>query len=158
MPRSNKRLHTAAFKAKVALELLRREGELTSVCAQYQIHPTQARRWKRQALEGLELLFSAKRDNELKQKNELIEELYKQIGQLKVEHDWLKKISQAPAWPAKPDWTDPPGTVSRYAMWATGGTALFRLLPAQTENLWWWHSADAPDWWDLHGSAVLWRR
>jgi transposase len=96
MPRSNKRQHTAAFKAKVALELLRREGELTQVCAQYQIHPTQARRWRRQAMEGLELLFSAKRDDELKQRNELIEELYKQIGQLKVEHDWLKKISQAP--------------------------------------------------------------
>ena len=97
MPKSKQRPYTAAFKAKVALELLKREGELSQVCAQYQIHPTQARRWKRQALEGLELLFSAKLDDELKAKNQLIEELYKQIGQLKVEHDWLKKISQAPA-------------------------------------------------------------
>ena len=95
MPNSIKRLHTAAFKAKVALELIRREDEASQVCVQYQIHPTQARRWKHQALAGLELLFSTKRDDELEQKNQLIEELYKQIGQLKVEHDWLKKISQA---------------------------------------------------------------
>jgi len=94
MPRSIKRQHSAAFKAKVALELIRREGEASQVCSQYQIHPTQARRWKAMAMAGLESLFSAQRDDELKQKSQLIDELYKQIGQLKVEHDWLKKISQ----------------------------------------------------------------
>lgn len=94
MPNSLKRQHTAAFKAKVALELLREREDLTQICSKYQIHPTQARRWKEQALAGLELLFSHKKNDELKQKNELVDELYKQIGQLKVESDWLKKISQ----------------------------------------------------------------
>lgn len=78
----------------MALEMIRREGESSQVCSQYQVHPTQARRWKAQALDGIESLFSTKQDSELKEKNELIEELYKQVGQLKVEHDWLKKIGQ----------------------------------------------------------------
>ena len=40
---------------------------------------------------GIENLFTEKRDEELQEKNKMIEELYKQIGQLKVETDWLKK-------------------------------------------------------------------
>ena len=47
--------------------------------------------WKERALAGLESLFSVAPDLEAKRKDELIEELYKQIGQLKVELDWLKK-------------------------------------------------------------------
>lgn len=94
MPNSLKRQHTAAFKAKVVLELLQEREDINQICSKYQIHPTQARRWKEVALAGLEAVFSHKQNNVLKQKDELAEELYKQIGQLKVENDWLKKISQ----------------------------------------------------------------
>ena len=64
---------------------------MSEICSKYEIHPTQAGRWKEQALQGLERLFTDKRTDELLEKNETIEELYKQIGQLKVESDWLKK-------------------------------------------------------------------
>ena len=94
MPKSDKRQHTAAFKAKVALEAIKREDELAAIASQYQIHPTQARRWKRQLLVGVTDVFSTKADDELKKSQELADQLYQQIGQQKVEIDWLKKISQ----------------------------------------------------------------
>lgn len=85
-----KRRHQASFKAKVALDLIGGEP-MSETCSRYEIHPTQAGRWKEQALRGLEGLFTDKRTDDLREKNETIEELYKQIGQLKVESDWLKK-------------------------------------------------------------------
>lgn len=88
-----KRHHTPAFKAKVALALIRESEKLASICSRYGIHPTQAGVWKKQAIRGLELIFSGKKDQALKQKDELTKELYQQIGQLKVELDWLKKKS-----------------------------------------------------------------
>lgn len=89
-----KRKHSNSFKAKMALELIKEKDTVSNICSRYSIHPTQAHQWKSQALEGLALIFQNKINSELKQKNELIEELYKQIGQLKVELGWLeKKIS-----------------------------------------------------------------
>jgi transposase-like protein len=90
-----KRKHLPAFKAKIALELLKETDTVSAICSRYAIHPTQAGMWKERALSGLELLFSAAPDLEAKRKDELIEELYKQIGQLKVELDWLKKKTGA---------------------------------------------------------------
>lgn len=64
---------------------------VANICSKYAIHPSQAHQWKNQAVEGLPVIFTDKIKPELKEKNELIEEFYKQIGQLKVELDWLKK-------------------------------------------------------------------
>jgi len=88
--KTTKRKHQAALKANVALNLIKGEP-MSEICSTYEIHQTQAGRWKEQALQGLEGLFADKRSDELLEKNETIEELYKQIGQLKVESDWLKK-------------------------------------------------------------------
>jgi transposase-like protein len=88
-----KRFHPASFKTKVALELIKGADTISAICSKYSIHPTQAGRWKEQALQGLETIFSEQRKNSLREKDILIEELYKQIGQLKVELDWLKKKS-----------------------------------------------------------------
>lgn len=88
--KTTKRRHQANFKAKVALDLIRGEP-MSEICSRYEIHATQAGRWREQALQGIEGLFTDKRIDELLEKNETIEELYKQIGQLKVESDWLKK-------------------------------------------------------------------
>ena len=86
-----KRSHPAAFKAKVALDLIREVDGLAAIASKYAIHPTQARQWKTQLLNNIELLFSDKPSTALKEKDELIDQLYRQIGQLKVELDWLKK-------------------------------------------------------------------
>ena len=86
-----KRSHPASFKAKVALDLIKEVDSLAAIASKYAIHPTQARQWKMQMLDNIEALFSDKPSTALKEKDELIDELYKQIGQLKVELDWLKK-------------------------------------------------------------------
>lgn len=86
-----KRVHPASFKAKVALELIKGADTTAAICSRYGIHPTQAGKWKSQALAGLESGFSNQPQNELKAKDQVIEELYRQIGQMKVELDWLKK-------------------------------------------------------------------
>ena len=89
-----KRNHPSSFKAKIAIELIKEEKTVSNICSQYSIHPTQANLWKNQALEGLQNIFSDKRKSPEKEKDNLIEELYKEIGRLKVELDWLgKKIS-----------------------------------------------------------------
>lgn len=86
-----KRFHSAAFKAKVALDSIKESDTIIALCSKYSIHPTQAGLWKQQALTGLESLFSGRPKNDLRAKDEKIDELYRQIGQLKVELDWLKK-------------------------------------------------------------------
>lgn len=86
-----KRFHPASFKAKVAIELIKGVETAAVICSKYGIHPTQAAVWKQQAVGGLETIFSGKPDKDLRDKDELVGELYKQIGQLKVELDWLKK-------------------------------------------------------------------
>jgi transposase-like protein len=64
---------------------------VAQICSKYSLHPTQARHWKDQAVAGLSVIFSDGLKDEVSRKNELIRELYQQIGQLKVEADFLKK-------------------------------------------------------------------
>lgn len=89
-----KRKHTIEFKTKVALELLKEVDTLVAICSKYSIHPSQARRWKEKALEAIQNGFNGTDNSvvrELAETKELNEELFKQIGQSKVELDWLKK-------------------------------------------------------------------
>lgn len=89
-----KRQHSVEFKTKVVLELLREVDTLSVICSRYSIHPTQARRWKEKAIESLQNSFNGSDNSvakELTDTKQLNEELFKQIGQLKVELDWLKK-------------------------------------------------------------------
>lgn len=86
-----KRFHSPAFKAKVAMEMIKEIDAASAICSKYGIHPTQAKKWKQRALQGLEAIFAGKPADNVKAKDQIIEELYKQIGQLKVESDWLKK-------------------------------------------------------------------
>jgi len=81
------------FKVKVALEALKEEKTSAELASKYKVHPQQIRRWKSIATEGIRESFIDKRQKRDKDKDMLIEELYKQIGQLKVEVDWLKKKS-----------------------------------------------------------------
>jgi putative transposase len=86
--------HDAGLKARVALEAIKGEKTTAQIASEYSIHPNQIRLWRQKLLQGLPSLFSD-RPEKIQQENEqLQEELYKQIGQLKVELDWLKKKSQ----------------------------------------------------------------
>ncbi len=79
------------FKAKVALEAIRSEDTIAELASRYEIHRALVIRWKKEALTALPDIFGIAKEREQKDQQKLIEELYKQIGQLKVENDWLKK-------------------------------------------------------------------
>ena len=73
------------------LEALTNRRTLAEIASEYAVHPNQVSTWKKQALEGLPSLFAHKPDRERREAEELQAELYRQIGQLKVELDWLEK-------------------------------------------------------------------
>ena len=86
-----RRQHSGEFKAKVVLEALRAERTLNEIAADYRVHPLQITQWKKVALEALPQVLSSRRGNQSKEDEALKAALYQQIGQLKVELDWLKK-------------------------------------------------------------------
>lgn len=90
---SKRRRHSAEFKAKVALEALRGELTANEIASRYEVHPTQIAKWKKQAIEQIKEGFTGKREKQGQDHEALQDELYNQIGRLKVELDWLKKKS-----------------------------------------------------------------
>lgn len=86
-----KQQFTPVQKANVALAMLKGDKTINQLSSLYHVHPTQIRQWERIAKEGLSSLFTDKRKKEDKEKDELIEALYKLIGQRDTELDWLKK-------------------------------------------------------------------
>lgn len=83
--------HPPSLKAKVALDAIKEAHTMAELATIYGIHVTQIKRWKQIALEGMDEMFSEARVKRDRSRDELVTELYRQIGQLKVELDWLKK-------------------------------------------------------------------
>lgn len=88
-----KRNYSPSFKAKVALEAIKEEKTSAQLASQYQVHSSQIRTWKALLKKGVIDIFNGNKKKTKEDKEELIQELYRQIGQLKVELDWLKKKS-----------------------------------------------------------------
>lgn len=91
MEKKLRRVHTPGFKSQVVLALLKGDKTRNEVCSQFSIHPTQADEWKQKVVAGIPTLFSLGNTNELKERDKLIEELYKQVGKLQTQLEWLKK-------------------------------------------------------------------
>ena len=89
-----RRNHSAAFKAKVALEAVKKEKTIAQLSSEFGVHPNQITQWRKQLLDELPDIFSRKRKKKESDDEALHAELYRQIGQLKVELDWLKKKSE----------------------------------------------------------------
>jgi transposase-like protein len=83
--------YPSKFKAKVALEAMKEDQTMAELSAKFGVHRVQIQRWKNEALTHLPVLFGRMKSKKEKDDKSLIEELYKQIGKLKVENDWLKK-------------------------------------------------------------------
>jgi len=86
--------HSASFKAQVALEAVKKEKTISQLSSEYGVHSNQITQWRKRVLDELPGIFSQKRKKKEKETEELQSELYQQIGQLKVELDWLKKKSR----------------------------------------------------------------
>ena len=93
MDRSMRKSHDAAFKARVALEAMKGEKTMAQLSSEFGVHANQIRQWRQKLLEEVPSVFSDRRRKQEKEEEEMTSELYRQIGQLKVELEWLKKKS-----------------------------------------------------------------
>ncbi len=86
------------FKARVALEAIRDAHTINEIAGRFEVHPNQVTQWKKQLLQGATELFSRQRQTQSKDNEREKDHLYREIGKLKVECDWLKKKSEQLGW------------------------------------------------------------
>jgi len=86
--------YNSEFKAKVALEALLEQKTLAELSSEFNVHSTQIVNWKKELQERAREIFNKNASREAKAAETKEAELYRQIGQLKVEVDWLKKKSK----------------------------------------------------------------
>lgn len=90
MTKQSRRKFTASFKAKVAVEALKNQKTLAELSSQFEVSSVMISKWKSEFLENMAVVFE--KDSTKKNEDSIdVEKLYAQIGQLKVENDFLKK-------------------------------------------------------------------
>jgi transposase len=83
------------FKSKITLEAIRGLRLISEIAKQFKVHPNQVTTWKKQLLDGAEEIFENGTSSLKKTRDEPEPgELFEQIGRLKVELDWLKKVAE----------------------------------------------------------------
>ena len=96
MSKTSRRKFTSEFKSKVCLEAIKEQQTIEALSKKHDLHPTQINTWKREFLEKAPAVFD--KENSLPadgtDKEQLIQLLYAQIGELKVANDFLKKKLQ----------------------------------------------------------------
>ena len=88
-----RRKHSPAFKAKVALEAVKGQDTVAQLAARYEVHPGQIQTWKKALIEGASGVFGNGQEKKAKDDGALVARLYQEIGQLKVERDFLAERS-----------------------------------------------------------------
>ena len=83
--------YTKEFKAKVALEAVKGQKTVNQIASEFGIHTSQINDWKRQMLSGLPQMFDRQGERREAANEAERDRLYRQIGKLQVEVDWLKK-------------------------------------------------------------------
>lgn len=89
MTGNGRRRFTAAIKAKVAIEALREQKTAAQIASEFECHPSQVAKWKKEAIDNLTALFAAPRGE--RSEDRMMSSLYEQIGRLKMELEWFKK-------------------------------------------------------------------
>ncbi len=83
------------FRARVALEAVKGEKTISEIAAQLEVHPNQIMKWKRQLLENVGGVFSRKQEPEVEELRNLVDKLYKKIGEKDIELEFLKKSTSS---------------------------------------------------------------
>lgn len=91
--KNQRRTFSAAFKAKVAIEAIKEQQTVAELSQEFELHPHQITAWKKDFLANAVKVFASGKQQaeELEKFEKQQGELYRQIGELKVENDWLKK-------------------------------------------------------------------
>ena len=88
--KENRRKHSPSFKARVALEALKGEETVAQLAGRFDVHPSQVHKWKKALTDGAAEIFGDDHSQKKKADEGLVANLYQQIGQLKVERDFLE--------------------------------------------------------------------
>jgi transposase-like protein len=88
-----RRVFGGAFKAKVALAAVRGDKTTAQLALEYEVHANQVAAWKQQLLDRAAEFFEDGRQKGREESAVNEQELYEQIGRLKMEVEWLKKKS-----------------------------------------------------------------
>jgi len=92
--KKRRKVYTPAFKAKIGLEAIKGEKTINEMGQEFGVHPAQVRQWKRAIQEQAQSLFEGKnRGPKPVAEHQEPENLFSEIGKLKMELDWLKKKS-----------------------------------------------------------------
>lgn len=89
--RRMRKRYEAAFKARVAMAALKDDKTLSELASEYGVHSNLVSQWKRRLLTNVTRVFEEQVDESQQEHQAVVEELHRQIGQLHVELDWLKK-------------------------------------------------------------------
>lgn len=90
---AQRKQYTAQFKAKIAIEAIVGHRTINEIASTYGVHPTQIVYWKKEVLKRLPEIFSNGNAGRSSQNDNLVDQLYQQIGQLTMENEYLKKKS-----------------------------------------------------------------
>ncbi|RLB88077.1 MAG: hypothetical protein DRH50_15800 [Deltaproteobacteria bacterium] len=93
-----RRRFSKEFKAKVALEAIKAQRTAAELAQEFGVHVNQINLWKKQLIEAAPLAFGNGKDREAEQLKRERDILYRKVGQLQVEVDWLKKKTGLEGW------------------------------------------------------------
>ena len=89
-----RKVYSASFRAQVALSAMKGDKTINEVATQFEVSPQMVLKMKARLKERIEDIFQDERSRKKKSEGEVTqEELFEQIGRLKMEVDWLKKKS-----------------------------------------------------------------
>ena len=88
---TTRRRFTASFKARVALEALRGDKTIQEIASRHKVHTNQVSIWKRQALDGLDTIFSNGADKARVDHEDEVHDHHAKIGHLRGERDFLAR-------------------------------------------------------------------